>query len=250
MRRESRDWKRKAAQFARGDVEEERYGRHGPPKETMSEVLTPERALDAIALITAKVTSAPNEFDIPSDDLAALGSAHSQLATAFQNQKLSAADFHNKVAIKDDALGTAGGILGAVAKVALSSGASDADLRLIGLARPAKPVRSFALAGPTGLLATGMSDFRTKLAWDRNGLAQGTTFEIFASATGLDADYAIVATTTRASFTMDAPPANAAAWYKIRAARGGLTSPFSNVATVSAPSASGGLRVVEGGKAA
>ncbi len=45
----------------------------------------------------------------------------------------------------------------------------------------------------------------------------------------------MVGTTTRTSLILENQPAGQAAWYKVRAARSALLSPFSNEATLYAP---------------
>lgn len=139
------------------------------------------------------------------------------------------------------ALGDVALVLSGAAKTALASGATHAQLAQIGFARPAKPVRPKALTGPTNLVANGFEDGTVKIAWDRNGNSQGATFEIFGSADGLD--YAMVATTTRASLVLEGYAPGAACWFKVRATRSGLTSPLSNAAPVYAPGAPSAVRL-------
>ena len=103
------------------------------------------------------------------------------------------------------------------------------------MARPAKPVRPTAIPVPVGLLAIPLDDSRTKVSFLRNGSTYGTTYEIFWSPDGIS--YQMVATTTKTSFVLDSQPAGVAAWYKVRAVRAGLVSPFSNDASVYAPGA-------------
>ena len=193
--------------------------------------LSVDQTLAACEAITAHVASGSNPYNLTSDDLKSLGDAHDLLAGKAEAQRLGALAQAQKVKDKDAALAAAGATLSTLTKVALASSATAAQLSLIGMARPARPVRPTAIPAPTGLVATPALPSRTVLSWGRNA-PYGATFEVFGSSDGLD--YGFLGTTTKARLELDAAP-GVPAWFKVRAVRAGLASPFSNEASVYAP---------------
>lgn len=197
----------------------------------MRDYQTPERVLAAIDAITNTVTMAPNAFNLTASDLAMLADVRDVLSISAEAQRTGALVQAQKVRDKDAALTAASAGLATAAKVALASPANAGQLSRIGLARPAKPVRPTSIPAPTNLVATPVMPARTRLDWSRNA-PYGATFEVFGSTDGLA--YEFIGTTTKSRLDLESAP-GMAAWYKVRAVRGGLASPFSGEASVYAP---------------
>ena len=199
----------------------------------MSTTPTPDRILAALDAIANNVTVTPNVYNLTGPDLLLLGSVRDGLAETASAQTAGALHQKSLVDAKDAALLDAGRALGAVAKVALASGANAAQLSAIGLARPAKPVRPTSVPAPVDLLATPTILGQVKLAWKRDGAPTTTSYVVESSADGVLWEYAAV--TTRASLTLSGHAPGAQAWFRVRGSRAGLTSEPSNVASVFAP---------------
>ena len=195
--------------------------------------LNPNATLAALDAITNGVSGVPNPFNLTAQDLSLAGAVRMDLAEAATAQTAGALAQIALVRDKDAKLAEAGQTLSQLAKVALASSATDAQLGGIGLSRPAKPVKPTSLPKPLLLSATPTVDGGVKLAWQRGGAPTTTAYVVEKSADGLLWEYATV--TTRSSLTLSGFAAGAPAWFRVRGTRAGLTSEPSNVASVFAP---------------
>ena len=191
------------------------------------------QALAAANKFTTNVKDQPNPYNLDASALLSITSLQTLLTNAVQAQIEAADILKGKVKEKDRLLLALNGTLGGASRIALASGASAAQLSLIGLARPAKPVRATSVPAPTELLATPNVAGDATLVWKRNGAPANTSYIVESSADGLLWEF--VQVTTRTSATLKGFTVGAQAWFRVTATRANMTSNPSNLASVYAP---------------
>ena len=193
--------------------------------------LSAEDALLAAKTVTSKIVDAPNVWGISETQLSVLtdGFADLQAKVAAQNlaQVAAKAPTVAKATARERLIA---GLVAASKSAYATPDVTDVMLTQIGFApRQRGGTRPLALLAPTRVMASALPEGLVKLRWDRNWSVQGTIFTVETSANGLD--FTLLKATTRASLRLE----GVAAWFRIRASRGNLTSPPSALVHVYAP---------------
>ena len=215
--------------------------------------------IDASHTLVSGVGEKPADFGLSAEEISNLNSTRTALSAAMLAQSNARAMLDHAIAAKDAARAA---LLTALSQAAASvysdAAVSDVQIRPLGLApRRSGGARPQALVEPDNLVARGFGNSTVKLTWSRGATnIQGTTFQIESSTNGFD--FEMVDTATRTSILLPNHVPGVACWFRVRAKRSGLLSPYSELASVYAPSEAAAkekreaadLKLMKGGKAA